>query len=147
MPITELLERNANLYGDEVALVEINPQIPETRRVTWKEYDLIDRTIVAACNHYSGRRVKELCPELKCGLLSHSWIVDGEKYVKEYVGVDCYMPNFGQCTAEMVKRYHEAGVEVYTWTANEEVDIEHLINVGVDGIITDFPDQAEMPVV
>ena len=30
MPITELLERNANLYGDEVALVEINPQIPET---------------------------------------------------------------------------------------------------------------------
>ena len=42
MPITELLERNANLYGDEVALVEINPQIPETRRVTWKEYDLIE---------------------------------------------------------------------------------------------------------
>ena len=106
-----------------------------------KEFDLIDRTIVASCNHYSVRRVKELCPELKCGLLSHSWIVDGEKYVKDYVGVDCYMPNFGQCTAEMVKRYHEAGVEVYTWTANEEVDIEHLINVGVDGIITDFPEQ------
>ena len=36
---------------------------------------------------------------------------------------------------------NNAGVEVYTWTANEEVDIEHLINVGVDGIITDFPNQ------
>ena len=106
-----------------------------------KEFEMTDRVIVASCNHYSVQKVKQLCPELKCGLLSHSWIVDGEKYVKETVGVDCYMPNFGQCTKEMVERFHNAGVEVYTWTANEEVDIEHLINVGVDGIITDFPNQ------
>ncbi len=41
MPITDLLERNAKLYGQETALVEINPEIQEKRRVTWKEYDLI----------------------------------------------------------------------------------------------------------
>lgn len=41
MPITDLLERNAKLYGNETALVEINPEIQEKRRVTWKEYDLI----------------------------------------------------------------------------------------------------------
>ncbi len=41
MPITDLLERNAKLYGPEVALVEINPEIQEKRRLTWKEYDLI----------------------------------------------------------------------------------------------------------
>ena len=34
MPITQLLERNAREYGDEVALVEINPDIQEVRRVT-----------------------------------------------------------------------------------------------------------------
>lgn len=42
MPITELLERNAELYGDDVALVEVNPEITEIRRITWKEYELIE---------------------------------------------------------------------------------------------------------
>ena len=44
MPITELLERNAKLYGDEVALVEVNPELQERRTVTWKEYNLIEAT-------------------------------------------------------------------------------------------------------
>ncbi len=42
MPITKLLENNANKYGDEIALVEINPEVQEVRRVTWKEYELIE---------------------------------------------------------------------------------------------------------
>ena len=44
MPITELLEKNCQLYGDEVCLVELNPEIKEIRRVTWKEYDLMEPT-------------------------------------------------------------------------------------------------------
>jgi acyl-CoA synthetase (AMP-forming)/AMP-acid ligase II len=47
MPITDLLERNSKLYGDEVALVEINPEIREEQRVTWKEYELIQPTSTA----------------------------------------------------------------------------------------------------
>ena len=42
MPITDILEKNCRLYGDDVALVEINPEMPETKRTTWKEFDLID---------------------------------------------------------------------------------------------------------
>lgn len=42
MPITQLLEKNAKEFGKEVALVEINPEIKEIRRVTWKEYELIE---------------------------------------------------------------------------------------------------------
>ena len=42
MPITEFLERNAEKYGDRIALVELNPEIRETRRITWKEYELIE---------------------------------------------------------------------------------------------------------
>ncbi len=34
MPITKLLEENAKKYGDDIALVEINPQQPEDRRIT-----------------------------------------------------------------------------------------------------------------
>ena len=44
MPITDLLERNSKLYGDETALVEINPELREEQRVTWKEYELIQPT-------------------------------------------------------------------------------------------------------
>ena len=42
MPVTELLARNAKLYGNEVALVEINPKVMEHTRMTWKEYSLIE---------------------------------------------------------------------------------------------------------
>ena len=44
MPITDLLERNSKLYGDEIALVEINPEVQEEPRVTWREYELIQPT-------------------------------------------------------------------------------------------------------
>ena len=47
MPITDLLERNSKLYGEEIALVEINPEIQEKQRVTWKEYELIQPTSTA----------------------------------------------------------------------------------------------------
>ena len=49
MPITELLARNAELYGSDIALVEVNPEITEPKKKTWKEYDLIETNPVA---HY-----------------------------------------------------------------------------------------------
>ncbi len=42
MPITDLLERNAKIYANDVALVEVNPSIQERRRVTWREYELTE---------------------------------------------------------------------------------------------------------
>ena len=42
MPITDLLRQNARLYGDETALVEINPL--DEKRETWREYSLIETT-------------------------------------------------------------------------------------------------------
>ncbi len=44
MPITSYLEKNAREHGDEVALIELNPEQKETRRVSWKEYSLIEQT-------------------------------------------------------------------------------------------------------
>lgn len=48
MPITQYLEHNAANYGDEICLVELNPMMEETRRVTWREYDLIEPNRVSA---------------------------------------------------------------------------------------------------
>ena len=46
MPITEILEKNAALYAEDVALVEINPQTKDRRPVTWREYSLIESSPV-----------------------------------------------------------------------------------------------------
>ena len=42
MPITDILEKNAKLYPNDVALIEINPQELENRKLSWKEYSLIE---------------------------------------------------------------------------------------------------------
>ena len=44
MPVTELLKRNAAEHGDEIALIEINPALEDTRKYSFKEYDLVQQT-------------------------------------------------------------------------------------------------------
>jgi len=47
MPITEILAKNCAEFGNDICLVEINPEVKETRRVTWKEYDLMQPSAVS----------------------------------------------------------------------------------------------------
>jgi len=42
MPIINYLKNNAQKYPNRTALVELNPDVKEIRRVTWKEYELIE---------------------------------------------------------------------------------------------------------
>ncbi len=44
MTIVHLLERNAREFAHDTALVEINPEQPETRRLTWHEFELVEPT-------------------------------------------------------------------------------------------------------
>lgn len=45
MPITQFLENNAKNFPNETALTELNPEIRELRRTTWKEYELIEQPL------------------------------------------------------------------------------------------------------
>ena len=47
MVITDFLERNSRLYGQEVALVEVNPSEDRDKAVTWREASLIESAIDA----------------------------------------------------------------------------------------------------
>lgn len=44
MPVTDYLERNAKLYGSEIALVELNSAMKETKCMAWREHELVQPT-------------------------------------------------------------------------------------------------------
>ena len=46
MPVTDLLIRNAREHGDEVALVELNPAVEDTTKTSWKEFELVQQTVM-----------------------------------------------------------------------------------------------------
>ena len=45
-------------------------------------------------------------------------------------------------TKEYLNFAHENNIEVWKWTVNKEDEMQRLIDLGLDGIITDFPDEA-----
>ncbi len=45
-------------------------------------------------------------------------------------------------TKEFLNLAHKAEIEIWKWTVNENTQMQQLINLGIDGIITNFPDKA-----
>jgi glycerophosphoryl diester phosphodiesterase len=56
-------------------------------------------------------------------------------------GGTIWSPWLNNVDAAAVKRAHEAGLQIIAWTVNEPADMRRLIDWGVDGIITDYPDR------
>ena len=52
-----------------------------------------------------------------------------------------WSPYFGEVTLETMREAQQAGLKVVVWTVNESRDIERMIDFGVDGIISDYPDR------
>lgn len=55
---------------------------------------------------------------------------------------EIYSPYFTQLTTEIVKALHHKGMKVVPWTVNTTEQMNKLLDMGVDGIITDFPNLA-----
>lgn len=53
---------------------------------------------------------------------------------------DIYSPNFKYITKEDVEKCHKRGMKVVVWTPNTKKEIDKLKAMGVDGIITDYPE-------
>ncbi|UPJ64362.1 glycerophosphodiester phosphodiesterase [Bradyrhizobium sp. 191] len=51
-----------------------------------------------------------------------------------------WSPYFGDVTASLVTEAHELGLRVVVWTVNKPEDMARMIELGVDGIISDRPD-------
>ena len=54
---------------------------------------------------------------------------------------DIYSPYYKMLTANTVKELHDKGFKVIPWTVNDTSTMKALIDLGVDGIITDYPNK------
>lgn len=54
-------------------------------------------------------------------------------------GYDVISPIYTSVTRQMVAEAHELGLKIVPWTVNDPAVMNYLIDLGVDGIITDYP--------
>lgn len=52
---------------------------------------------------------------------------------------DIYSPNYKLVTKSLVAQCHKMGIKVIPWTVNTKEEIEKIKSMGVDGIISDYP--------
>lgn len=58
------------------------------------------------------------------------------------LGAQVVSPHYLTCDRPFVDRAHELGLGVLPWTVNEPDDLRRMVDVGVDGLVTDYPDRA-----
>ena len=121
---------------------------------------MADRITLQSFDWSSLNLAKEIAPELPLVALSSgdAWLQIGRPGASPNLGgldIDTYggslakaaaaqgydviSPAFRSVTAGMIAEAHELGLPVVPWTVNTTADMERLMDLGVDGIITDYP--------
>ncbi|HCW51259.1 MAG TPA: glycerophosphodiester phosphodiesterase [Clostridiales bacterium] len=106
------------------------------------ERDLYDRIVVSSFNPITLWRVKRADADIPTALL---YAPDLPTYLAEGWGIpivlpDALHPEKSMVDAAYVEETHRRGQRVNVWTVNDPAEMERLIELGVDGIITDRPD-------
>lgn len=99
---------------------------------------LADRVTIQSFDHRSLRTIRAIDENISLAALTTS----GEAKVKVYYGYqfDIWSPNSNDLTIELLDDAHELGLRVIPWTVNDPALMQTLIDMGVDGLITDRPD-------
>ncbi len=98
-------------------------------------------TIVSSFNHYSLLEMKKIAPQIKTGVLYMSALVDPWKYAAK-LGAQALHPFYITLinqSEEQIQRLRDSGLMINPFTVDQEAEMLALIRMGVDGIITNFP--------
>ena len=106
-----------------------------------KEKKIEDHVIIQSFDFRSLQYLHEKYPAIKTSML----IEDSEE--KDFEGQlqslgftpDYYSPNQTMVDEKLVKQCHEKGMKIIPWTVNDPKEIKKLKKMGVDGLISDFP--------
>jgi glycerophosphoryl diester phosphodiesterase len=93
--------------------------------------------IFMSLDHPMARRLKELRPDWRVGLLVAKSVGDLTELKADFVAVEARM-----ATRRFIRQAHRAGHDVYIWTVNDPAWMFVALSRGVDGLITDKPDEA-----
>jgi glycerophosphoryl diester phosphodiesterase len=105
------------------------------------ETPLLDRVTVQSFDPRPLHALRAMAPTIPIAILTFTeGTVDDHL---RYFGLepDIYSPNYGLVTSEHVKRAHELGMRIIPWTVNRKDDMQRMVEYGVDGLITDYPDR------
>jgi glycerophosphoryl diester phosphodiesterase len=100
----------------------------------------LERTVVISFDEQSLRTLHQLEPDLATGYLYSGKTLDPAQ-AKLDLGIDYLGPHFSQVTPEYVEQAHQAGLKVNPWTVNQVSDLQRMVDLGVDAITTDQPDE------
>lgn len=103
-----------------------------------KEVRMIERVLISSFNHSYLKRVKASNPALPTAALVETPADDPVRLVCE-LGAIGYNPGIEHFRPKDIPAIRKAGVEVFVWTVNDPETMRELINNGVSGIFTDFP--------
>ena len=106
------------------------------------DYNLFDRVIIQSFDPATLIEFRKLNQDIKLAML-----VSDERSIDEYISLlgfvpEIWSPNFRLLTPDIVSEAHSKGMEVIPWTVNTVAEMRDLLEMGVDGIITDYPDSA-----
>lgn len=99
-----------------------------------------ERVILSSFNHYSMVHCKEIAPDLKTGLLYMEGLYRPSLYART-TRADALHPYFYAVNEEIIREAHSEGLLVTPFTVNDPATMRRLVRMGVDGIITNYPDR------
>lgn len=100
-----------------------------------------DAVIISSFNPWALKRMHHAAAELKCALLytRESPLNSAPEWSLPLLHFQAVHPEFSMVDQDYVSWAHNEGYLVNVWTVNEPADMEKMIGLGVDGIITDHP--------
>ncbi len=108
-----------------------------------EEAGVADRTTIQSFDPRTLRVARELDPSLGLALLvGRAGGPLAENVERLGFTPTIYSPDYRLVDRALIEAAHERGMEVIPWTVNERADMERLQRLGVDGLITDYPDRA-----
>lgn len=111
-----------------------------------RRYNLQDKVLVSSFDPFRLMSLHRYAPEIRLGALytdkteQYPHNFDPIKMAQSFGAVAIH-PQYTLVNPELVERGHEAGLQVNTWTVNETDDMERLIGLGLNLIITNYPDR------
>ncbi len=107
-----------------------------------KKYNMEDRIIYSSFNHHSLNHLKTIASHMPCGILFDCNMFKEWNYAKT-MDWQAIHPHFKSVYGkEYIQACQNAGIACNAWTVDNPENIKFLLNLGVDGIITNVPDIA-----